>query len=205
MCGYSFVASPLRHGALITLLAALIVATGIMLVLGRVLERRWLRPSDMALAFTVGDPALAVAIAIGVHTMGPRQPCGVIGPAGQFAASGAWLIFGLWQWRAEIAAGIYTRGQALSPTKIWHQVVIYPLLGAWTLVGVVGGLMDVARNPGASAAIIIFLVIWAGTLVHNTRHPRLGHPPYDWTHLRPFPPPWGMNSSTLRSITQLRR
>jgi hypothetical protein len=26
---------------------------------------------------------------------------------------------------------------------------------------------------------------WAGTLMHNIRHPRLWHPPYDWPHPRP--------------------
>jgi hypothetical protein len=199
MCGYSVVASPLRHGALITLLASLVVATGVMVLLGLVLERRWLRPREMSLAFTIGDPALAVGIAAGAHITGSHQPCGAIGPSGQLIASALWLIFGLWQWRAEVTAGIYTRRQALSPTKIWHQVVVYPLLGAWTFVAVIGGLMNAGRNPAAAAVMVASLAIWAGTLAHNIRHPRLGHPPYDWAHLRPVPPPWGESSTTLRS------
>lgn len=201
MCGYSFVASPLSHGALITLLACLAVATGAMLLLGLVLERRWLRPKEMPLPFTLGDPALAVGIASGIWTMGPHQACGPTGPTGQIIASAGWLLFGLWQWRAEVTAGIYTRRQALSPTKIWHQLVIYPALGTWTFVAVVGGLVNAGRNPLAAAVMTACLAIWAGTLVHNIRHPRLGHPPYDWTHLRSVRPPWGEDSSTLRSTT----
>lgn len=202
MCGYSFVAAPLSHGALITLLACLAVATGAMLLLGLVLERRWLRPKEMPLAFTLGDPALAIGIASGIWIMASQRPCGVIGPVGQIADSASWLLFGLWQWKAEVTARIYTRRQALSPTKIWHQLVIYPTMGTWSFVAVIGGVTRAGKYPLAAALMTACLAVWAGTLVHNIRQPRLGHPPYDWAHLRPPPPPWGEDSSTLRSITQ---
>jgi hypothetical protein len=202
MCGYSFIASPLRYGTLITLLASLGVATAAMLGLGLMLERRWLRPRDMPLAFTIGDPALAIAIASGIRIIGSHQPCGAIGPIGQIAVSAGWLLFGLWQWKAEITAGIYSRRQALSPTKIWHQLVIYPALGTWIYVAAIGGLANAARNPAAAAVMTACLAIWTGTILHNIRHPRLGHPPYDWARLRPCPQPWGDGSSTLRSVTQ---
>lgn len=176
-----------------------------MFLLGLVLERRWLWPKDMALAFTFGDPALAVAIASGVLIMGSRQPCGVIGPTGQVTTSVAWLIFGLWQWRAEVAAGVYTRKQALSPTKVWHQVVVYPTIGTWTFVAVIGGLMNAGRNPVAVVVMVTCLVVWTVTLMHDLRHPRLGHPPYDWARLRPVRPPWGEDSRTLRSVAARKR
>jgi hypothetical protein len=199
MCGYSALASPLRHGAMFALLASLVVALGAMLLLGLVLERRWLRPREMSLAFTIGDPALAVAIASGVQIMGPHQPCGAIGPRWQTAAAVAWLIFGLWQWHQEVASKIYTRRQALSPTKIWHQLIIYPALGTWSLVAIAGGLLNARRDPSAVAVMVVCLAIWIGIYVYDIRHPRLGHPPYDWAHVRPDPRPWGQGSSTLRS------
>jgi hypothetical protein len=199
MCGYSALASPLRHGDMFALLASLVVALGAMLLLGLVLERRWLRPREMSLAFTIGDPALAVAIASGVQIMGPHQPCGAIGPRWQTAAAVAWLIFGLWQWHQEVASKIYTRRQALSPTKIWHQLIIYPVLGTWSLVAIVGGLLNARRDPSAAAVMVVCLAIWIGIYVHDIRHPRLGHPPYDWAHLRPDPQPWDRDSRTLRS------
>jgi hypothetical protein len=202
MCGYSVLASPLRRGDLVALLASFVVACGAMLLLGLVLERRWLRPKDMSLAFTIGDPALAIAIASGVRIMGPHQPCGAIGPRWQTLAAAAWLIFGLWQWRQEVASKIYTGRQALSPTKIWHQLIIYPVLGTWALVAIVGGLLNARGNPSMAAVLVVCLGIWISTLVHDIRHPRLGHPPYDWAHLRPDPLPWGQDSSTLRSISQ---
>jgi hypothetical protein len=205
MCGYSVLASPLRHGDMVALLASLVVASGMMLLLGLVLERRWLRPKDMSLAFTIGDPALAVAIASGVRIMGPHQPCGVIGPRWQMVAAVAWLIFGLWQWREEVLSKIYTRRQALSPTKIWHQVIIYPALGTWSLVTIADGLLNAHRNPSAVAVMVACLAIWIGTYVHNIRHPRLGHPPYNWAHLRPDPQPWGRDSSSLRSTLARQR
>jgi hypothetical protein len=33
----------------------------------------------------------------------------------------------LWQSHHELAAARYTRGQILSPTKLWHQFIVYPL------------------------------------------------------------------------------
>jgi hypothetical protein len=205
MRGYSFIASPLRYGSLTTLLASLGVATAAMLGLGLALERRWVRPKDMPLAFTIGDPALAVGIASGICIIGSRQPRGATGPVVQIAVSVGWLLFGLWQWRAEVTAGIYTRRQALSPTKIWHQLVIYPALGTWTYVAVIGGLENAARNPAAAAGMTACLAVWIGTILHNFRHPRLGHPPYDWAHLRPYPQPWGNASSTLRAAQGTER
>jgi len=202
VCGYSFLASPLSHGVWVALAASLITASGVMLLLGLILERRWLQPKDMALAFTFGDPALAVGIASGIWIMGTHRPCGIIGPVGQLASGGAWLVFGLWQWRSEITAKIYTRQQALSPTKIWHQVVIYPALGTWSFVAFTGGLVNAGRNPAAAAVVMTCITIWAGTLVHNIRHPRLGHPPYEWARLRPYPPPWGDDSSSLRAAAR---
>jgi hypothetical protein len=189
----------LGRGDLVTLLASLFVACGALMLLGLVLERRLLRPGAMPLAFTIGDPALAVSIGLGVRIAGPRPPCGVIGPRGQIAAAGLWLLFGLWQWRAEVRAGVYTRQQALSPTKIWHQLVIYPAVGTWAMVATASGLINAGRMPWAAVLMVLGLVIWAGTCLHYLRHPRLGHPPYDWRHLRPVAPPWNEDSITLRS------
>src|SRR5690348_15835751 len=165
MCGYSFLASPLSHGVWVALAASLITASGVMLLLVLILERRWLEPKDMALAFTFGDPALAVGIASGIRILGTHRSCVIIGPVGQLASGGAWLVFGLWQWRAELTAKIYTRQQALSPTKIWHQVVIYPALGPWSFLAFTVALTNVGRNPEAVAVMMTWLTIWAGTLV----------------------------------------
>ena len=50
------------------------------------------------------------------------------------------LAFGLAQWRNELRRDYYTRAQAAAPTKIWHQLVIYPALGYWLWTAGLGGL-----------------------------------------------------------------
>jgi hypothetical protein len=204
MCGYSALTWPLAQGSVGTWLASLLVACGVMLLLGLALERRWLRPGEMPLAFWIGDPALAIGDGLGVHLLGHQQPCGVLGPRDQAAIGAAWLLFGLWQWRAEVRANLFTPAQALSPTKIWHQVAIYPTFGTWSAVAITGGLASVGRDWPAEVLMIACAAIWAITCVHTLRHPRLSHPPYDWRHLRPFHRPWDGDSITLRSVADNR-
>lgn len=202
MCGYSVLTWPLAQGSVMAWLASLLVACGVMLFLGLVLERRWLYPGQMPLAFWIGDPALAIGDGLGVYLIGHHQSCGVIGPLGQTAIGSAWLLFGLWQWRAEVRAHLFSRAQALSPTKIWHQVVIYPTFGTWSAVAIIGGLANAGRSWPAAALMIACTAIWAVTCIHTFRHPRLSHPPYDWRHLRPIQRPWGRDSVSLRSMSR---
>ena len=61
------------------------------------------------------------------------------------------LLFGLAQWRDELRKGYYTPAQAVAPTKIWHQVVVYPVLGYWLWTAVIGGL----SAPGGAT-------VWTG-------------------------------------------
>ena len=112
------------------------------------------------------------------------------------------LLFGLAQWRDELRKGYYTPAQAVAPTKIWHQVVVYPVLGYWLWTAVIGGL----SAPGGAAAwttwtgkalLVALTGIWAATNVYDRRHPKLGHPPFDWRRVRPHPRPWAAESQTL--------
>ena len=88
--------------------------------------------------------------------------------------------------------GYYTRAQAVAPTKIWHQVVVYPVLGYWLWTAVIGGLSapggTAAWSVWAGKALLVALTgIWAATNVYDRRHPKLGHPPFDWRRVRPRP------------------
>jgi hypothetical protein len=204
MCGYSILTWPLAQGSVVTWLACMLVACGIMIVLGLVLERRWLHPGQMPLAFWIGDPGLAIGAGLGVYLIGRQQPCGLTGPLGQTAIGAGWLLFGLWQWRAEVRAKLFTRAQALSPTKIWHQLIIYPTFGTWSTVAIIGGLTNAGRNWPAATFMIVCFAVWVVTLIHTFRHPRLSHPPYDWRHLRPTHRPWGWDSDSLRSMPRRR-
>ena len=114
------------------------------------------------------------------------------------ACLGGCLGFGLMQWRAELRNGFYTRAQAVSPTKIWHQLVVYPVLGYWLWTADLGGLL--APGPGlAKAAIVGCVAAWLLANAYDRLHPKLGHPPYDWSRLRPQRPPWTAQSASLRA------
>jgi len=52
--------------------------------------------------------------------------------------------------------------------------------------------------PGLAKALLLVLTgTWAATNVYDRRHPKLGHPPFDWRRARPRPRPWAAESQTL--------
>ena len=197
----------LRHGPWIAGLCAFAVTPGILIVIARVLERRWLVPSEQFAAVTYGDPLLAVAVGLGVWLTGSRTPHGLTGPAAGMVTMVLTLAFGLAQWRDELRRGYYTRAQAVAPTKIWHQIVVYPVLGYWVWTAGIGGL----SAPGGAAAagpvggwvakalLLALIGVWAATNVYDRRHPKLGHPPFDWHRGRPLDRPWAAESQTLQA------
>ena len=188
----------LRHGPWVAAGASLAVTPAGFAVVAAALERRLLRPRREFLALSLGDPLLAVSVALGVWLAGGRVPSGPAALPFGLACLGGCLGFGLMQWRAELRNGFYTRAQAVSPTKIWHQLVVYPVLGYWLWTGDLGGLL--APGPGlAKAAIVGCVAAWLLANAYDRLHPKLGHPPYDWSRLRPQRPPWPAQSASLRA------
>jgi hypothetical protein len=186
----------LRHGPPIAGLCAFAVTPGSLIVIARVLERRWLVPREQFTAVVYGDPLLAVTVGLGVWLTGPRTPHGLTGPAAGLAVAVITLGFGLVQWRDELRRGYYTRAQAAAPTKIWHQLVVYPVLGYWLWTACLGGLAGPGEQAG-KALMLALIGIWLATNVYDRRHPKLGHPPFDWRHGRPRALPWAAESQTL--------
>ena len=137
----------LRHGPWIAALCTFAVASGSLIVIARALERRWLVPREQFAAVSYGDPLLAVAAGLGVWLTGARTPHGLTRQATGVATVVIMLAFGLVQWRDELRRDYYTRAQAAAPTKIWHQLVIYPVLGYWLWTAGVGGLSAPAGRP----------------------------------------------------------
>jgi hypothetical protein len=191
----------LRHGPWLAGLCSFAVTPGALIVIALVLERRWLRPREQFTAVTYGDPLLAVAVGVGVWLTGAQVPHGLTGPAAGVAAALLTLAFGLAQWRDELRRSYYTRAQAAAPTKIWHQVVVYPVMGYWLWTAAIGGL----SAPGGAAAwagkvlLVVLTGTWAATNVYDRRHPKLGHPPFDWRRIRPQDRPWPAESQTLQA------
>ncbi|MCX3059783.1 hypothetical protein [Streptomyces beihaiensis] len=203
---------PLQHGPWVAALAAFAVTPGGLWVLALVLERRLMGFRTGFVAVLVGDPLLAVAVGVGVWRTGSvlpgagagggGGPGGPTGPWWGLAFGAGWLCFGAVQWWGELRGGFFTRRQAVAPTKIWHQLVVYPLLGYWLWTAGLGGLLAPGARPADVAGRVLIVGCVGGWLLINgydRRRPKLGHPPYDWRRLRPVAPPWPPASVTLRA------
>ena len=117
---------------LVRSLASFALSPGAHLLLSVLVERRRVSRHTEYPAVIVGDTALAVAAGLAASAAQDDDARG-----GRGTARMAWgttaVAFGAWQLRREIRLGIYDRHVAFGPTKLWHQFVIYPVLG--TVVG----------------------------------------------------------------------
>jgi hypothetical protein len=179
--------APLHWNPLLLALTALAVSPGIHLLASPLLEGRKVTWHDDYLAVLIGDPLLALAVGLSASMSGPGGPRGW--PA-SWAAGCAWLAggwtFGWWQSRQELRAGRYTRGQILSPTKLWHQFIVYPLLGYWVTAAEWSGL-SAAATPARhlqAAAVIACTTTWMILAWRAIRHPKPGHGTLSQTPLR---------------------
>lgn len=178
--------SALSHGPWIAAAASFAVTPGALWLLALLLERRRMGVRGEFLAIFLGDPLLAAAVALGVGRLHGRAPAGLAGPPYAVAFLAGCLGFGLVQWRAELRSGFFTREQALAPTKIWHQLLVYPLLGYWLWTAVLGALTtDGPADVSAEVLMILCVLVWLASNGYDRRHPKLGHPPYEWRRLRP--------------------
>jgi hypothetical protein len=196
------IGTALTHGPWTAGLAALAVTPVGFAAIAAVLERRWLRPAEEFVALILGDPLLAVSVALGTWLLGGATPGYLAGPPFGVACLSGSLAFGLLQWRAELRSGFYTPAQAAAPTKIWHQVVVYPVLGYWLWTADLGGLLTSGSGVSHTLTKVLIsgcVLIWLLANVYDRRHPKLGHPPYNWRRLRPWPPPWAAQSISLRA------
>jgi hypothetical protein len=194
------IGAALGHGPWVAGLCAFAVTPGALAVIARVAERRWLLPGREFASVVYGDPLLAVAVALGVSVMGPVRPSGLTGTSAGLAVLILWTLFGLYQWWDELRRGYFTRAQAVAPTKIWHQLVVYPVLGYWTWTACMGALLAPPDGawPDAGRAVMMAAVLgWVATNVYDRLHPKLGHPPFDWRRVRPYSLPWPGRSQTL--------
>jgi len=182
----SVLGAPLHWHPALLALTAITVAPGVHLLVSPLLEGRKVTWRDDYAAVLVGDPLLAVAAGLGANI---SQPGGPRGWSASWIAGCAWLVggwtFGLWQSRHEFTAGRYTLGQILSPTKLWHQFIVYPLLGYWVTAADLSGLgtADTPARRLQAAVIIACTATWAGLVWDAIRHPKPGHGTLDRTRI----------------------
>jgi hypothetical protein len=185
-----FLGAPLHWPPVLLALTALIIAPGVHLLLSPLLEGRKVTWRDDYAAVLVGDPLLAVAAGFAANLCRPAGPHGF--PA-SWAAGCAWIAggwaFGLWQSRHELSTGRYSRAQTLSPTKLWHQFVVYPVLGYWVTATEWSAYGATWADPTTSRIIQVALVIaatgtWVVLAADAIRRPKLGHGTLDRARLR---------------------
>jgi len=170
--------APLHWHPALLALAAIVVAPGVHLLLSPLLEGRKVSWHDDYAAVLVGDPLLALAAGLSSDL---AQPGGPRGWPASWMAGCAWLIggwtFGLWQSRHEFVTGRYSLGQIVSPTKLWHQFAVYPLLGYWVTAAEWSGLRTASAfaHPFQIVIVIACTGTWAVLALDAIRHPRPGH------------------------------
>jgi hypothetical protein len=160
------------------------VTPGVHLLLSFAVERRHVTWQDDYLAVLIGDPALAMAGGLGLWLADGDLNWLARSEVGLVTVSG-WLVFGWWQARGELRKGRYVREQVVSPTKLFHQHVVYPVLGYLVPTAVFSGLAKSSSDFPVAAVIVLLVVLWAGLTIHAIRHPRLGHGGWDWATRKP--------------------
>ena len=185
-----FLGAPLHWLPVLLALTALIISPGVHLLLSPLLEGRKVTWRDDYAAVLVGDPLLAVAIGVAANLSRPAGPHGF--PA-SWVAGCAWIAggwaFGLWQSHHELSTGRYSRAQVLGPTKLWHQYVVYPVLGYWVTATEWSAYGATLATPTTSQIIQAAVVVaatgtWAVLAVQAIRRPKLGHGNLDCARLR---------------------
>jgi hypothetical protein len=175
----------LAQGAITALLVSLAVSPFGLIALSVLLERRPWHLRDQFAAFLYGDMALAGIVAAGA-VMWPTVPDRMRSTAGWLEAAlvlGG-LVTGVLQARSELRRGVYTRAQVLSPTKIWHQVVIIPYLSAAVGLSLCAAVVQHASQPVLALASLSGLLFWAAMMVYDQSHPKVAHRDFDWSRLR---------------------
>jgi hypothetical protein len=172
---------PLRHVAIIASAAAVIVSPVAGILLCVLVERRPFRLREQYLAFAIGDIGLAVGIGAGAHVLDgatPRIPA--LLPVALVVVG---LVVGVVQGIHDVTSGRYTRGQVMSPTKLWHQLVVLPMALCWVPVSVIA--IVLARNWLALTIWTGGIVMWLALMIYDRFHPKAAHVEAFWWSREP--------------------
>lgn len=150
----------------------LVSPLGLALVVVLVEDRPFVLGNQYA-AFLIGDILLAFASAVGLSQAQGRPILSwwlLVPVAIGFA-------FGWWQMNHEVAQGVYTLAQAHSPSKLYHQFVCYPVLGA-----LVTRAIYLAWSHWVPLAVVgLLIVAWMGCNVWDWSHPKHPHVNFEWS------------------------
>jgi hypothetical protein len=176
-----------------TLIFAWLTSTIPMYALGRFMEHRWLPGwAHQSWAFLFGD-AIFLPLALAATALAWRQL-----PTKSWHRSWWWLAISIIVGVAISAkfhhdeAGVYPPLQLQSPTKLFHDLVAYPVFvaalwaTAWPVVT-----SHLWKSRWVLPALIVFgLLMWGACSWGDTLHQLSGlHIGWDWRSLRPVPRP----------------
>ncbi|MBN1170715.1 MAG: hypothetical protein JXA67_00950 [Micromonosporaceae bacterium] len=168
------------------------ITPGMHLLLSAAVERRRVTWASDYPAVLVGDPLLAISTGLAARVAGPQAVLAAAPLRRPLApvAVGAAALFGAWQLRDEVRRGVYSRQQAVSPSKLWHQFVVYPALTP-LVAGALLSATSAALAPEATRSQRVETALawagaagWAVLALDAVRHPRRGHGTFDWSRLR---------------------
>ncbi|GAA3528354.1 hypothetical protein AFL01nite_02440 [Aeromicrobium flavum] len=151
------------------------VTPAAMVLITIVVERRPFVVSDQYAGFIIGDILLAIAVGVGASAPGSTRV-----PRWAFVgASFTAIAFGAWQMWNEVQAGVYSISEALSPSKLWHQFVVYPVLSMLLL----SSTSRAWRHKGRTLVVLALVFGWMACLLWDQTHPKSPHCSYDWRSL----------------------
>lgn len=168
------------------------ITPGVHLVVSPLIERRRVTWATDYPAVLIGDPLLAVSAGLAAAAAGPQAlsssvlvRCALV----SLVVTSSWL-FGAWQIRNELRRRVYIRQQAFSPSKLWHQFVVYPTLSTivpCTVLTATAASVSATSSPiqrAQTGLAWVGVFAWAGLTVDAIRYPRQGHGAFDWLRLR---------------------
>lgn len=160
---------------LVLAVGILAMTLGAHLFLSIIIERRRVSWATEYPAMTLGDPVLALGCGLAAAS---NPPSGW--PAGAHAglvilASG--VVFGACQSHWEHQRGRYTLAQIWGPSKLWHQFVVYPIVGHWVIASMVSGIRFSGEPSEIQLGVLAIacLLFWAATVIHAATSSRQGH------------------------------
>lgn len=167
------------------------ITPGAHLLVSALVEKRAVTWANDYPAVLIGDPLLAITAGVAASAARPNvladSALTTIPVVTATLAGGA--LFGGWQLNRELREGRYTPSQAFSPSKLWHQFIVYPVLPNLVLPPVIavtkGALAAESTKLQRRAALFAWtgVAIWAALTAEAIAHPRQGHGAYDWAKM----------------------
>ena len=173
------------------LLIGLILSWGATNLIALLVESRTemlLHPSGQYKAFYYGDLICLPGAVLAIWYLG-RSKSRVPNLSHKWWWHSFWfgfgLAYGIWWHRVDAHSGFYTRSQMLSPTKLYHDFVVFPLyIYILTSAGIpaFGWPKEWKQGWKWRVVLVVLLAAFGALNYYDALHrPRHGHINFDWS------------------------